>query len=133
MSRRAAHRARVRAHPRPAHRPFAGFCDSGFFATPEEHHGGGEPMPAALADAARRMADDSGWTDSTVCAAQGSVVMRLTGTNVQGAWTVPQNTYRNVTVFTRCHQLFTVCPDNRIEVEQASGDRFHFRFLAEVG
>jgi hypothetical protein len=68
-----------------------------------------------------------------VCPAQGSVVFKVqTDVGKGGIWTVPQNTYRYWYIsIPDCDTIFnwTDCPYVRADVTQASGDRFHFRFL----
>lgn len=79
--------------------------------------------------------NDSYWTTSTVCPAQGSVAMRLqTEYGDSGLWTVAQNTYRTWTRLDgSCLGWFDDCPWVRVDIEQASGDRFHFRYVSNEG
>lgn len=116
----------------------AGYCDTGFYglAVSDCDNSPWDTDIAVCLDSwfngAWAQADASQWTESVVCPAQGNVVMHLSGEAQQGVWTVAQNTYRNVQVYSSCGAFWESCPRVRVDIEQASGDRFHFRFLADV-
>lgn len=77
--------------------------------------------------------NDGYYTWSDVCAAQGSVAMRLRADEgVGGFWSVAQNTHRYTSVLDSGCGSFNDCPWVRVDIEQASGDRFHFRFLSDL-
>jgi hypothetical protein len=71
---------------------------------------------------------------TNVCPATGPVTLRVTasyGNNPGGYWYVPQNTVRQWSDSDpECGSLSNWCMDVRSAVEQASGDRLHFRFFA---
>lgn len=74
------------------------------------------------------------FTEMVVCPATGDVVLKVqTDEGYQGTWTVANNTHRRVTVYdSGCGHIFDDCPTVRADVLQASGDRFHFRFLSDL-
>lgn len=77
--------------------------------------------------------DDGYYTWSDVCPAQGSVAMRLrTDEGLGGLWTIAQNTHRYTSVLDSNCGSFNDCPWVRVDIEQASGDRFQFRFLSDI-
>lgn len=128
--------ADLTAAPRPS--GAAGYCDAGFYgnALSDCSNAPWDTDVAVCLDdwsgGAWAKADASQWTESVVCPAQGTVVMRLSGDVETGVWTVPQNTYRNVQVYVGCGAFWETCPRVRVDIEQASGDRFQFRFLSDV-
>jgi hypothetical protein len=123
----------------------AGFCNSGFFATDAN----GDSLANCFLDAwetdftvcldnwangAYAQTDDGKWTESVVCPTLGSVLMELqTDGDSSGTWTVPQHTFRSVTVYeSNCEDFWSDCPWVRVDIKQASGDKFHFRFLSDI-
>jgi hypothetical protein len=114
----------------------AGWCDTSYFTG---------PLGLSACEGDFTVCLDNWWNGAyayhheaaraftTVCPAQGSVVFKVqTDVGLGGIWTVPQHTYRYWYISVPdCDTIFnwTDCPYVRADVTQASGDRFHFRFL----
>lgn len=122
-----------------------GFCDTDYFT--ENSPGYGAVPGACLSDYDQRVClnDVEDGTHSAfnndmmvgitnTCAAEGTVTLSVKYRTTESSWTVPQNTWR----FSRrsdptCVAPWEDCPYFRSRVENASGDRYHFRFLVETG
>lgn len=118
----------------------AGYCDSGWYATGYSDCTFGfhfeDDVTVCLDNwwnGAYASVGDGYYTSANVCPAQGSVALRLrTDEGVSGFWTVAMNTYRHTSVLDSNCGTFNDCPWVRVDVEQASGDRFQFRFLSDI-
>jgi hypothetical protein len=104
----------------------AGWCDSGYYTS-----GYGNCPASTFRDCVDNWWNGrwayyygSFYTYTNVCPANGSVTLRVTSNFNGGLWTVPQNTVR----WWYFNALFPNL-NVRADVEQASGNRFHFRFL----
>lgn len=123
----------------PAPSASGGWCDTGFFSS------GWSACETALSEPDMQVCLDNWfngafaqvgegyWTTSTVCPGQGSVLMSLRTNGVlRGSWSVAQDTYRNVQVRdSDCLWLYE-CPTVRVDITQATDDRFHFRFVSDI-
>lgn len=109
-----------------------GWCDNGYYTSGYGDCQSGWDFEVCLDNwwnGAYATVGGAFWVYTNVCPATGPVVLRVTSDHDGGGiWTVSQNTVRwwqqdDVSC------LFD-CLDDRVDVQQASGDRFQFRFWA---
>jgi hypothetical protein len=110
----------------------SGWCDTGYFTSGYGNCPSGYDFSVCVNDWTGGAYGSYGGAEyvyTNVCPATGSVVLHVQSDwGGGGYWTVPQNTVREWAQ--SLWGCFFDCLDVRSDVEQASGDRFHFRFLA---
>jgi hypothetical protein len=111
----------------------AGYCDGAYH---DEYGGCGSGYDFMVClndwwDGAYAYHHDTDFLWTQVCPATGRVVLRIRSNEIDGGvWTVDQHTVRYFSFHTNCTSPFDDCPYIRADVEQATGVRFHFEFLA---